>query len=254
MSMKSKNVAALITMAALFVSALPMTALANEVSPHLFYGTERTYGEDTTRHEDLILSEFGEELTGRCAVLPKNDTFSIEKEGSDLDPSHELVLSLYCPSTSDSNGQTRLFWEEGMLAKTERLELGKEYSLYNDEVKAMIADLQGTSHVNDPFIVIYVTDIDINYSWRWIAHLTDNWSAPNAGSGSVAQSGAVTQKWASDGNGWWIQNSDGTYLKDTWYQSPESGLWYYMGSDGYMLVNTTTPDGSYVNQSGVWVQ
>ncbi len=251
MSLKSKKVAALITMAALFVSAVPMTALANEVSPHLLYATEKTYGEDTTRHEDLTLSEFGEELTGRCAVLPKNDTFSIE--AANLDPSHELVFSIYCPITSDVNGQARLVWEERMLVKTEKLVLGKEYSLYNDEVKAMIDDLQSTSHVNDPYIVIYVTDFDINNTWRWIAHLTDNWTAPNA-SGAVAKSGASTQKWASDEKGWWIQNSDGTYLKDTWYQSPESGLWYYMGTDGYMLVNTTTPDGSYVNQSGVWVQ
>lgn len=37
------------------------------------------------------------------------------------------------------------------------------------------------------------------------------------------------------------------------YQAPESGLWYYMGPDGYMLVNTTTPDVCYVNQNGVWV-
>lgn len=252
MSMKSKKVAALITMAALFVSALPMTALANEASPHLLYGTERTYGEDATRHEDLTLSEFGEELTGICAVLPKNDTFSIE--GSNLDPSHEFVFSIYCPTASDLNGQARLVWEERMLVKTEKLVLDKEYSLYNDEFKAMIADLQSTSHVNDPYIVIYVTDFDINYTWRWIAHLTDSWTAPNAGSGAVVQSGAATQKWVSDEKGWWIQNSDGTYLKNTWYQSPESGLWYYMGADGYMLVNTTTPDGSYVNQSGVWVR
>lgn len=64
----------------------------------------------------------------------------------------------------------------------------------------------------------------------------------------------VSSSWASDANGWWIQNSDGSYLKDTWYQSPESGAWYYMGSDGYMLTNTTTPDGCVVNADGVWVQ
>ncbi|WP_038278628.1 hypothetical protein [Lacrimispora celerecrescens] len=73
-------------------------------------------------------------LTGRCAVLPKNDTLSIE--AANLDPSHELVFSIYCPITSDVNGQARLVWEERMLVKTEKLVLGKEYSLYNDEVKA----------------------------------------------------------------------------------------------------------------------
>ena len=33
-----------------------------------------------------------------------------------------------------------------------------------------------------------------------------------------------------------------------------SSLWYYMGADGYMLTDTTTPDGYYVNADGVWVQ
>ena len=64
---------------------------------------------------------------------------------------------------------------------------------------------------------------------------------------------AVTSSWASDSTGWWIQNSDGSYLTNAWYQDTD-GKWYYMGADGYMLTNTTTPDGFYVNADGVWVQ
>ncbi|WP_278144947.1 hypothetical protein [Lacrimispora saccharolytica] len=41
---------------------------------------------------------------------------------------------------------------------------------------------------------------------------------------------------------------------DTWYQSKESGRWYYMGSDGYMIVNTITPDGYAVGADGAWIQ
>ena len=63
----------------------------------------------------------------------------------------------------------------------------------------------------------------------------------------------MTSSWASDSNGWWIQNSDGSYLTNAWYQDTD-GKWYYMGADGYMLTNTTTPDGFYVNADGVWVQ
>lgn len=63
----------------------------------------------------------------------------------------------------------------------------------------------------------------------------------------------VTSSWASDSKGWWIQNSDGTYLTNSWYHDTD-GKWYYMGSDGYMLTNTTTPDGYIVNAAGVWVQ
>lgn len=60
--------------------------------------------------------------------------------------------------------------------------------------------------------------------------------------------------WASNDKGWWIQYNDGSYLTNAWYQSPASGLWYYMGADGYMLTNTTTPDGYCVNVDGVWAQ
>lgn len=60
--------------------------------------------------------------------------------------------------------------------------------------------------------------------------------------------------WRHDENGWWVEYSNGTYLVNQWYQSPSSGLWYYLGADGYMLTNAITPDGWFVNADGVWVQ
>lgn len=75
-----------------------------------------------------------------------------------------------------------------------------------------------------------------------------------SGSTTSTQPTEKTATWASDDKGWWIQYSDGTYLTDSWYQSPTSSLWYFMGSDGYMLTNIRTPDGYYVNSEGVWVQ
>ena len=65
---------------------------------------------------------------------------------------------------------------------------------------------------------------------------------------------ASAAAWKQDAKGWWVENEDGSYLKNQWYQSPESGLWYYMGKDGYMLTNTVTPDQYFVNADGVWVQ
>lgn len=62
------------------------------------------------------------------------------------------------------------------------------------------------------------------------------------------------ETWKSDENGWWVLCPDGSYLKDCWYQSPESGNWYYLGSDGYMLTRTMTPDGYYVNANGIYVE
>ena len=65
---------------------------------------------------------------------------------------------------------------------------------------------------------------------------------------------ASAAAWKQDAKGWWVENEDGSYLTNQWYQSPESGLWYYMGADGYMLTNATTPDGYQVNADGVWAQ
>ena len=62
-----------------------------------------------------------------------------------------------------------------------------------------------------------------------------------------------TGDWASNETGWWIQFKDGSYLTNSWWQSPYSGLWYYMGADGYMVTNTTI-DGYTINADGVWVE
>ena len=65
---------------------------------------------------------------------------------------------------------------------------------------------------------------------------------------------AYASQWTQDAMGWKVQADDGIYLTNQWYQSPESGLFYYIGADGYMMVNTVTPDGYYVNAEGVWVE
>lgn len=65
---------------------------------------------------------------------------------------------------------------------------------------------------------------------------------------------AYAGTWIQDTTGWKVQCDNGTYLTSQWYQSPESKLWYYIGADGYMLVNTITPDGYYVNADGVWTE
>ena len=65
---------------------------------------------------------------------------------------------------------------------------------------------------------------------------------------------AYAGTWQQDSTGWKVQADDGTYLMNQWYQSPESGLYYYLGADGYILCDTITPDGFYVNADGVWVE
>lgn len=65
---------------------------------------------------------------------------------------------------------------------------------------------------------------------------------------------AEAAEWKQDENGWWVDNGDGSYPSNCWYQSPASGLWYYMDADGYMLTDAATPDGERVGADGVWIQ
>ena len=102
---------------------------------------------------------------------------------------------------------------------------------------------------------------------------------PNYGPGGMSSAAAsrasvgtaVTSGWKQDSKGWWYMNANGTistsgwqsiggawyffgpdgYMKTGWIQW--DGLWYYCGSSGAMLVNAQTPDGYWVNESGVWV-
>ena len=64
---------------------------------------------------------------------------------------------------------------------------------------------------------------------------------------------AYASQWQQDSTGWKVQADDGTYLMNQWYQNTD-GKWYYIGADGYMMVNTVTPDGYQVDNNGVWIQ
>ncbi|KXB66241.1 cell wall-binding repeat protein, partial [Parvimonas sp. KA00067] len=98
----------------------------------------------------------------------------------------------------------------------------------------------------------------------------------------------ITGSWKSNSTGWWYEYSDGSYLKEEWKYI--SGSWYYfnsggymvtgwnllgndwfylkdsgamaenewigdyyLGKGGYMLTNTTTPDGYRVDKNGRWI-
>lgn len=63
---------------------------------------------------------------------------------------------------------------------------------------------------------------------------------------------AATGKWVEDGIGWWYDNGDGTYPVNTW--KVINNVYYYFGADGYMLHDTTTPDGYNVDSNGAWIE
>ena len=63
--------------------------------------------------------------------------------------------------------------------------------------------------------------------------------------------------WRQDGNGWWYQNSDGSYPRNAWQwidaNDDHIAYCYYFNNDGYCLLNQKTPDGYRVSSSGEWI-
>ncbi len=63
--------------------------------------------------------------------------------------------------------------------------------------------------------------------------------------------------WRQDGNGWWYQNSDGSYPRNTWQwidaNEDHIAYCYYFNNDGYCLLNQEIPDGYRVSSSGEWI-
>lgn len=64
--------------------------------------------------------------------------------------------------------------------------------------------------------------------------------------------------WKKDHKGWWWNNDDGSWpaSKWEWLDGNQDGIaeCYYFDANGYMLSNTTTPDGYQVNADGAWVE
>lgn len=59
---------------------------------------------------------------------------------------------------------------------------------------------------------------------------------------------ALAGEWKQDSKGWWYQNNDESYPVNCWQEI--NGKQYYFNDSGYLLTNTTTPDGKQVNSNG----
>ena len=75
---------------------------------------------------------------------------------------------------------------------------------------------------------------------------------------SVMALSAMAGVWKQDNVGWWYDNGNGIYPSNSWQwidgDNNGTAECYYFDRTGYMLANTTTPDGYQVNGSGAWVQ
>lgn len=76
-----------------------------------------------------------------------------------------------------------------------------------------------------------------------------NQSGPGQGSGSTASN---LRDWQLVDGSWRYYDENGSMAKSRWIQT--NGYWYYVGADGALYVNTTTPDGYKVDANGVWIK
>lgn len=78
-------------------------------------------------------------------------------------------------------------------------------------------------------------------------------------SGAFIQASNYVYGWQQDANGWWWKNDDGSSYPVNcwrWLDGNKDGVaeCYYFNAYGYMLANTTTPDGYFVNADGAWAE
>ena len=68
------------------------------------------------------------------------------------------------------------------------------------------------------------------------------------GSDAGAYEGTMTAGWTQEDSHWKYQTPDGAFVSNSWIKVDEKS--YYMDTNGYMLADTITPDGIYVNPQG----
>ena len=62
-----------------------------------------------------------------------------------------------------------------------------------------------------------------------------------------------TNGWLQINNQWYCFDSVG-YMRTGWVQAGDGNYYYCDLTNGNMVTNTWTPDGYYVNESGIWVK
>lgn len=68
------------------------------------------------------------------------------------------------------------------------------------------------------------------------------------GSDAGAYSGTVTNGWVKENDHWFYRKPDGSLVSNGWLNIDDKN--YYMDENGFMLADTITPDGIYVNAKG----
>ena len=146
---------------------------------------------------------------------------------------------------------------------------GGEYNGRVDYVKLLRMDYDGDNLVLNPVFEGYGGSNNLISAYS-LSERELNWKdIHDLQNVSEADIVSYVSGWKNDGR-WWYQNSDGSYptnswqaIDGSWYYFDGSGYmlsnqWisgeYYVGTNGVMLTNTTTPDGYKVDASGKWIR
>jgi hypothetical protein len=163
-------------------------------------------------------------------LMPADSNIWISSKGSTANPSTIYFSFSVCPmETFIDRDNGFLIWD-------------------NNDDTGMKFDKQHTAffspEVSTSVHSLYLEDINDGSWMRYLYIIND-------GSHSVIQNNS-TLGWKQDNTGWWYQNEDGSYPKSAWQLIDRK--YYYFNEVGYMLSNTTTPDGYQVDSNGVWIQ
>lgn len=100
--------------------------------------------------------------------------------------------------------------------------------------------------------------IQDSQGWYYIkdngSRAAGEWQTVNGRDYWFDSSAYMATGWRQFSNGAWyyFKPSSGAMAQSCWIQ--DGGDWYYLGADGVLLKDTTTPDGYPVNDKGIWVQ
>ena len=138
---------------------------------------------------------------------------------------------------------------------------------------AWIKDQESWYFMDDKGVMFNQTWLHQGGSWYAFkssgAMISADWLYDNGSWYYLKDSGSMATGWLKDGGTWYYLKDSGSmatgWVKDngSWYYLKDSGAmatgwikdngkWYYLASSGNMLSNTRTPDGYYVDASGVW--
>lgn len=195
-----------------------------------------------------FLDEGGNNYTDVYGISGNNVSFTVDENALRLDENApNLTIDGILYGYVDEEGAIRYFFnEETMSIIYDEYVPSKTYSFAN----GMVMDSQTVYTV----LIEYSPNDGVSGSgYNYVSFKATGENSSLQESGTALASG-----WKQDTVGWWWQNEDGTYPVNCWQllDGNKDGVseWYYFGADGYMLADTTTPDGYQVNADGAWIE